>query len=68
MKELLLKRNEVIFTKTQNIEKYNLIKSIISNSKWPNETPVDIIFSILVDLEYSDEEIKDLYRNIITSN
>lgn len=68
MKEILLKRNEFILDKTKNVEKYNLIYSILSSSKWPNETPTEIILSILVDLEYSDQEIESLYKQIISTN
>lgn len=68
MKEILLERNKSILDKTKNVEKYNLIHSIISSTKWPDQTPTEVILSILVDLEYSDQEIEELYKKIIHTN
>lgn len=68
MKQFLLERNQMVFEKTQDAQKHNLIHTIISSSKWPNNTPVETILSILIDLEFTEEEIEFLYTSIIQSN
>ncbi|MDE6292560.1 MAG: hypothetical protein K2L98_02640 [Bacilli bacterium] len=45
-------------------EKYLLIKLIISNDEWYNKVDVDDVISILVDLNYTKEEAKDIYMQL----
>ncbi len=45
-------------------EKYLLIKVIISNDEWYNKVDVDDVISILVDLNYTKEEAKDIYMQL----
>lgn len=42
-------------------EKYLIIKIIMMDQDWYNKIDIDTFVSILVDLEYTIEEAKDIY-------
>lgn len=58
-----------IKSKLDNIEderKKKIITSIINNENWYKEISFDTFISILLDLNYSKEEAKDMYTNLLT--
>lgn len=48
----------------QDREKYLIIKIIMMEQDWYNKLDIDTFVSILVDLEYTIEEAKDIYMKL----
>lgn len=48
----------------ENREKYLLIQIIMTDDDWFNKVDVDDVISILVDLEYTKDEAKDIYMKL----
>lgn len=54
--ELVNKANDI-----EDIREKELVLSIFKNSNWYNEINVDMFYSLLSTLNYSNDEIKNIY-------
>ena len=67
LNQKLVERVDNLIIKNPDSQKYLLIKKILLNEKCFFEMDCDTAISLLIDLEYTEKEAIELYKNFIDS-
>ena len=70
--EDIKKRNEDLIIKyvndKENLYRQNLIKNLLGDNNCFFKISIEEAYSILTDLEYNENEVKDIYMKLISYN